>query len=94
MWLLSPCVASHAGHENQVLMARKEYVAMYSKVAEDDEKSSKNSSRKRLSPLTVQEQRRFDELEEELPLQAMVMFRTMAKKEVRSAVLLLGVLPC
>lgn len=69
-------------NENQVLMARKEYVSMYSKVAADAEKS-KNSSKKRLSPLTAQEQRRFDELEEELPLQAMVMFRTMAKKEVR-----------
>ena len=55
---------------------------MYSKVAADAEKS-KNSSKKRLSPLTAQEQCRFDELEEELPLQAMVMFRTMAKKEVR-----------
>ena len=61
---------------------------MYSKVAADAEKS-KNSSKKRLSPLTGSEQRRFDELEEELPLQAMVMFRAMARKEVRSRFLLL-----
>eukprot|EP00752_Nemacystus_decipiens_P006311 g5691.t1 len=66
----------------KVLMVRKEYVSMYSKVAADAEKF-KNSSKKRLSPLTAQEHRRFDELEETLPLQAMIMFRTMARKELQ-----------
>ena len=82
-WLLT-CVAARKT-ETQVLVARKEYVSMYSKVTADAEKF-KNSSKKRLSLLTVPEQRRFDELEEELPLQAMVMFRAMARKEVRSRV--------
>lgn len=71
-------------------MARKEYVSVYSKVAADADRS-KNSSKKGWSPLTAQEQRRLDELEEELPLQAVVMFRAMARKEVRVVVLLLFV---
>lgn len=60
---------------------------MYEKVAAADAK--KSSSKKRLSPLTGPEQRRLDELEEELPLQAIVMFRAMARKEVRSRLLFL-----
>eukprot|EP00903_Cladosiphon_okamuranus_P017946 g16513.t1 len=67
---------------NKVLMARKEYVSVYSKVTADADKWNK-SSKNRLSPLTAQEQRRLDELEEELPLQAVIMFRAMARKELQ-----------
>lgn len=70
------------GNMKKVLMARKEYVSLYEKVAAAGD-SVNNSSKKSLSPLAVPEQRRLDELEEELPLQAIVMFRTMARKEVR-----------
>lgn len=35
------------------------------------------------SPLTAHEQRSLDELEEDLPLQTIVMFRTLARREVR-----------
>lgn len=61
-------------------MARKGYVFLFEKViaAADTHSSSKGP----LSPLTAAEQRRLDELEEELPLQTIVMFRTMARKEV------------
>lgn len=61
-------------------MARKEYVSLFEKVAAAGTSPSK---KKRPSPLTVQEQHRLDELEQELPLQAILMFRTMARKEVR-----------
>lgn len=51
------------------------------KVAADAKEAS---TKKPLPPLTEQEQRRLDELDEELPLQTIVMFRTMARREVRA----------
>ena len=54
---------------------------LYEKVAADAKDAF---SRKSTPPLTGQEQRRLDELEEDLPLQTIVMFRTMARREVRS----------
>lgn len=65
----------------QIITARKEYVFLYEKVAADAKDAF---SRKSTPPLTGQEQRRLDELEEDLPLQTIVMFRTMARREVRS----------
>lgn len=61
-------------------MARRGYVSLFEKVA-----AAGNSpfSKRRPSPLTVQEQHRLDELEQDLPLQAILMFRAMARKEVR-----------
>ncbi|CAN0536822.1 unnamed protein product, partial [Ectocarpus sp. 8 AP-2014] len=63
-------------------MSRKEYLPLFEKLTAATNKHGKSSSKRHLSPLTEQEQRRLDELEEELPLQAIVMFRTMARKEV------------
>lgn len=62
-------------------MARKGYVFLFEKVIAAADTSA--SSRGGLSPLTPAEQRRLDELEEDLPLQTIIMFRTMARKEVR-----------
>lgn len=70
-------------------MSRKEYVFLFEKLAaagagaEDAYASTKVGSSQGLSPpLTPREQRRLCELEEELPLQTILMFRTMARKEV------------
>ncbi|CAM9617791.1 unnamed protein product, partial [Ectocarpus fasciculatus] len=68
---------------NKVLMSRKEYLPLFEKLTAATNKHGKSSSKRHLSPLTAQEQRRLDELEEELPLQAIVMFRTMARKELK-----------
>lgn len=68
-------------------MSRKEYLPLFEKLTAATKKHGKSSSKRHLSPLTGQEQRRLDELEEELPLQAIVMFRTMARKEVRPRLL-------
>lgn len=54
---------------------------LYEKVAADAKEASLN---KPTPTLTGHEQRRLDELEEDLPLQTIVMFRTMARREVRS----------
>lgn len=68
-------------------MARKGYVSLFEKaaaVASAGEKMNANVSPEgRLSPLTMEEERRLDQLEEELPMQTILMFRTMARKEVR-----------
>ncbi|CAN0360255.1 unnamed protein product, partial [Hapterophycus canaliculatus] len=65
-------------------MARKEYMSLFGKLAAVGRDTvSKSSSKDRLLPLTVEENRRLDDLEEELPLQAIVMFRSMARNEVR-----------
>ena len=61
-------------------MARRGYVSLFEKVAAA---GTSASSKKLPSPLTAQEQRKLDELEEELPLQAILMFRTMARRKVR-----------
>ncbi|CAN0420686.1 unnamed protein product, partial [Scytosiphon promiscuus] len=63
-------------------MARKEYVSLFEKLAAKGGDTVSKPSKGRL-PLTVEEERRLDDLEEELPLQAIVMFRSMARKEVR-----------
>ncbi|CAM9605272.1 unnamed protein product, partial [Scytosiphon promiscuus] len=73
---------------NKVLMARKVYVSLFERVAAatsttENANVEKVSSDVRLSPLTIEEERRLDELEEELPLQTIVMFRTMARKELQ-----------
>lgn len=52
---------------------------LYEKVAAD---TKETSSKNPVPALTGQEQRRLDELEEDLPLQTIVMFRTMARREV------------
>lgn len=64
----------------KVLMARKGYVFLFEKVIASADANI--SSKKPVSPLTPAEQRRLDELEEDLPLQTIIMFRTMARKEV------------
>ncbi|CAN0222977.1 unnamed protein product [Ectocarpus fasciculatus] len=77
-----------------MLMSRKEYVFLFEKLAaaaagagaEDAHAnaSTKVGSSPSLSPpLTPREHRRLDELEEELPLQTILMFRTMARKEIK-----------
>lgn len=74
----------------QIIMARKECVFLYKKVAADAKDPSLKEPMPPLTgPLTGQEQRRLDELEEELPLQTIVMFRTMARREVRALMALL-----
>lgn len=65
----------------QIITARKEYVFLYEKVVADAKEVSSVTSIPRLTGL---QQRRLDELEEDLPLQTIVMFRTMARREVRS----------
>ncbi|CAN0211257.1 unnamed protein product, partial [Ectocarpus sp. 12 AP-2014] len=60
-----------------------EYLRLFEKLTAATKKHGKSSSKRDLSPLTEQEERRLDELEEELPLQAIVMFRTMARKELK-----------
>ncbi|CAM9455743.1 unnamed protein product [Ectocarpus sp. 4 AP-2014] len=78
------------GNLNKVLMSRKEYVFLFEKLsaagagAEDAYASTKVGSSQGLSPpLTPREERRLCELEEELPLQTILMFRTMARKEIK-----------
>ena len=61
-------------------MARRGYVSLFEKVAAAGDS---DSSKKCPSKLTAHEQHKLDELEEELPLQAILMFRAMARKEVR-----------
>ena len=43
------------------------------------------ASRKRITPLDPEERRRFDELEEELPVQSILMFRGMVREKVGKA---------
>lgn len=65
-------------------MARKEYVSLFEKLAaEGGDTVSKPSSKDPPMPLTQEEKRRLDVLEEELPLQTIIMFRSMARNEVR-----------
>lgn len=54
---------------------------LYEKVAADAKDAS---SKKAVPVLAGPQQRRLDELEEDLPLQTIVMFRAMARREVRS----------
>lgn len=68
----------------QVLAARKEYVALFKKLVEADAVSS-SASKRRVSALTNKERERFDVLEEDLPLQAILTFRGLARQEVGGA---------
>lgn len=79
MLFLFPLSCGTETKPKQVVMARREYVSLFEKMAAAGNSAS---SKKRPSMLTAQEQRRLDELEEELPLQAILMFRTMARKKV------------
>lgn len=72
-------------------MSKKEYVFLFEKLAaagagaEDAHANASmkvGSSRSLSHPLTPREQHRLDELEEELPLQTILMFRTIARKKV------------
>lgn len=69
------------GNIVQIIMARKDYVFLYEKAAAGAKEAF---SKQPMPTLTGEEQRRLDGLEEDLPLQTIVMFRTMARREVRS----------
>lgn len=57
-------------------------MSLFSKIAADG--ASVTASKRGLSrsALSEEEHERFDKLEEDLPLQTIVMFRTMARQEV------------